>query len=114
MPGRSSPRAATSVATRTRARPSRSAFSARVRSACVSSPEIATTSKPRSPRLAAVCCTASRVARNTSALARLERRAARSRRACSRSRGATRCARYAMSACASLGRRRRDARGSRV
>ena len=50
--GRSSPRAATSVATQTRARPSRSACSAWLRSVWLSSPESATTEKPRSLRLA--------------------------------------------------------------
>ena len=47
-------------------------LSARVRSAWVSSPESATTSKPRSERLAAVCWTASRVPRNTRALGGVE------------------------------------------
>ena len=46
--GRSMPRAATSVATQTRARPSRSACSAWVRSFWVNSPDSATTEKPRS------------------------------------------------------------------
>ncbi len=45
--GRSIPRAATSVATQTRARPSRIACSALVRSCCESSPESATTLNPR-------------------------------------------------------------------
>ena len=53
--GRSSPRAATSVATQTRARPSRSACSAWLRSRWLSSPDSATTEKPRSTRLAARC-----------------------------------------------------------
>ena len=42
------PRAATSVATQTRARPSRSACSARLRSVWDSSPDSATAAKPRS------------------------------------------------------------------
>ncbi len=41
------PRAATSVATQTRARPSRIAWSAWVRSVWLSSPDRATTAKPR-------------------------------------------------------------------
>ena len=47
------PRAATSVATQTRARPSRNACSAWVRSFWVNSPDSATTEKPRSS--SAVC-----------------------------------------------------------
>ena len=62
------PRAATSVATQTRARPSRSACSAWVRSLCVNSPDSATTEKPRSSSVACRCRTASRVLQNTSAL----------------------------------------------
>ncbi len=46
------PRAATSVATQTRARPSRSACSAWVRSFWVNSPDSATTEKPRSSSVA--------------------------------------------------------------
>ena len=50
--GRSMPRAATSVATQTRARPSRMACREWVRSACDNSPESATTEKPRLARRA--------------------------------------------------------------
>ena len=70
--GRSRPRAATSVATQTRARPSRRACSASVRSFWLSSPESATAEKPRSRRLPCRWRTASRVAQNTSAPGRLE------------------------------------------
>ena len=62
------PRAATSVATQTRERPSRIDCSALVRSDCESSPDSDTTWKPRSPSWAARCFTASRVWQNTMAL----------------------------------------------
>ena len=62
------PRAATSVATQTRARPSRSACSAWLRSLWLSSPDSATTEKPRSSRFACRWRTALRVLQNTSAL----------------------------------------------
>ncbi len=62
------PRAATSVATQTRERPSRSDCSASVRSFWVNSPDSATTEKPRSSSAACRCLTASRVLQNTIAL----------------------------------------------
>ena len=85
--GRSRPRAATSVATQTRARPSRSACSAWVRSFWVSSPDSATAAKPRSTRLACRWRTASRVEQNTSAPGASKKRS-RLTTACSRSFGA--------------------------
>ena len=66
--GRSRPRAATSVATQTRARPSRRACSAsRALASGSARPTAPRREKPRSRRLACRCRTASRVAQNTSA-----------------------------------------------
>ncbi len=62
------PRAATSVATHTRARPSRMACSAWLRSFWLSSPDSATTEKPRLENRVVNRLTASRVLQNTSAL----------------------------------------------
>ncbi len=62
------PRAATSVATQTRARPSRMACSAWVRSACDSSPDSATTEKPRFDSRVVMRLTMARVLQNTMAL----------------------------------------------
>ncbi len=62
--GRSIPRAATSVATQTRARRSRSACKAWLRSDCECSPDSATTPKPRSCKVAWRRRTLSRVAQN--------------------------------------------------
>ena len=67
-PGRSMPRAATSVAIHTRARPSRRACSAWVRSCCESSPDRATTWKPRLPIRAIRWFTLTRVLQNTMAV----------------------------------------------
>ena len=99
--GRSSPRAATLVATHTRACPSRNACNARVRSFWVSSPDSATAVKPRSSRLACKCRTPSRVAQNTRAVGASKKRNTLTT-ACAASPGATRTARYSMSACAWL------------
>ena len=65
------PRAATSVATSTRARPSRSACSAWLRSFWLCSPDSATALKPRSVRLEWSRRTLSRVAQNSMADLRL-------------------------------------------
>ena len=65
------PRAATSVATSTRARPSRSACSAWLRSFWLCSPDSATALKPRSVRLEWSRRTLSRVAQKSSARLRL-------------------------------------------
>ncbi len=92
------PRAATSVATQTRARPSRSDCSARERSAWESSPESATAEKPRSVRLACSRFTLARVAQNTMAMRGSSRRRMFTT-ARSISWGATRLARYSMSLC---------------
>ena len=67
-PGRSIPRAATSVAIHTRARPSRKACSACVRSCWLNSPDSATTWNPRLPIRAIRWLTFARVLQNTSAV----------------------------------------------
>ena len=69
--GRSMPRAATSVAMQTLARPSRIACSAWLRSFWLSSPDSATTEKLRLLKRAVRCLTAARVLQNTSAFLRL-------------------------------------------
>ena len=99
--GRSMPRAATSVATQMRARPSRIACSALVRSAWLSSPDSATTEKPRLASRLARCLTASRVAQKTSAFC-ASKNSSELMMAFSRSDGATRMVRYSMSPCWSL------------
>ncbi len=66
--GISIPRAATSVATHTRACPWRRLSMARLRSFCPRSPEIATEENPRSVKIACNCRTASRVWQNTIAV----------------------------------------------
>jgi hypothetical protein len=64
----SMPRAATSVATQMRARPSRRAWSAWLRSFWLCSPDSATAAKPRSSSVACSRRTLSRVAQNSMAV----------------------------------------------
>ncbi|CTQ34782.1 hypothetical protein JAN5088_03578 [Jannaschia rubra] len=96
--GRSIPRAATSVATQTRARPSRIACSAWVRSAWLSSPDRATTGNPRFDRRVVRRFTMARVLQKTMALGDSWNRST-LMMAFSASRGPTLTAWYSMSAC---------------